>query len=121
MGDCRSGHCPTGDGRWLENPGGYQAWARVLRARAQDKRAAAERQPEARIEGARGPRAAKLSWKEQQELKELPARIEALEREQSVLARQLADPGFYSSQPAHEVREANSRHQELEALLLAAT
>ncbi len=38
-----------GDGTWLENPGGYQEWARVLRAREEDRRAAAlERQPEAR-------------------------------------------------------------------------
>ena len=35
-----------GDGTWLENPGGYQEWARVLRARDEDRRAAApERQP----------------------------------------------------------------------------
>ena len=70
-------------------------------------------------EAARAPRAPKLSWKEQQELKELPARIEALEREQGELARQLADPAFYSSEPAR-VRQTNSRHQELEALLLTA-
>ena len=109
-----------GDGTWLENPGGYQEWTRVLRAREEDRRAAAlERQPEARGEAARASRGPKLTWKEQQELKELPARIEALEREQGELARELADPAFYSSQPAR-VREANSRHQELEALLLTA-
>ena len=93
----------------------------MLRARDDNRRAAApERQAAGRTEPARTARAPKLSWKEQLELKELPARIEALEREQGALARQLADPGFYSSQPAHQVREANSRHQEPEALLLAA-
>ena len=109
-----------GDGRWLENPGGYQEWARVLRAREDDRRAAvSERQPAGRAEAVRAPRAPKLSWKEQQELNELPARIEALEREPGELARRLADPGFYSSEPA-QVKQANSRHQELEALLLSA-
>ena len=83
-----------GDATWLENPGGYQEWARVLRARARGGRTAgSEREPAARADSPRA-RAPKLSWKEQQELKELPARIEALEREQGELARQLADPGL---------------------------
>jgi ABC transport system ATP-binding/permease protein len=108
-----------GDANWLENPGGYQEWARVLRARAESGRTAgSERQPPARADSPRA-RAPKLSWKEQQELKELPARIEALEREQGELARRLADPGFYSSQPA-EIKQAHERHQALEALLLTA-
>jgi ATP-binding cassette subfamily F protein uup len=108
-----------GDGTWLENPGGYQEWARVLRGREEARRpATAEREPAARAEATR-TRAAKLSWKEQQELKELPARIEALEREQAGLARQLADPTFYSSQAA-QIRQTHARHQELEALLLSA-
>jgi ATP-binding cassette subfamily F protein uup len=109
-----------GDGRWLENPGGYQEWARVLRARADARRVdAVTEQPAPRAESARAPRPPKLTWKEQQELKELPARIEALEREQGELGRKLADPAFYSSAPA-QVREANERFQDLEALLLAA-
>jgi len=108
-----------GAGTWLENPGGYQEWARVLRAREEAHRPVTpEREPAARAEATR-TRATKLSWKEQQELKELPARIEALEREQSELARQLADPGFYSAQPA-QIRQTHERHQELEALLLSA-
>ena len=108
-----------GAGTWLENPGGYQEWARVLRAREEAHRPVTpEREPAARAEATR-PRAPKLSWKEQQELKDLPGRIEALEREQSELARQLADPGFYSAQPA-QIRQTHERHQELEALLLSA-
>jgi ATP-binding cassette subfamily F protein uup len=91
----------------------------VLSSREQAGRAAVPaREPSAR-ESVRAPRAPKLSWKEQQELKDLPARIEALEREQGELARQLADPGFYSSQPAH-IRRTHERHQELEGQLLEA-
>ena len=52
-------------------------------------------------------------------MKALPERIEALEREQGELGQRLADPRFYSSEPAR-VREANSRYEELEKLLLAA-
>ena len=109
-----------GAGTWLENPGGYQEWARVLRAREEVRRPAMpEREPAAARAETTRTRATKLSWKEQQELKELPARIEALEREQSELARQLADPNFYSSQPG-QIRQTHERHQELEALLLSA-
>ena len=109
-----------GDGTWLENPGGYQEWTRVLRAREEVRRPAVpEQEPAAARAETTRTRATKLSWKEQQELKELPARIEALEREQSELARQLADPNFYSSQPA-QIRQTHERHQELEALLLSA-
>jgi len=38
----------------------------------------------------------KLSYKEQRELDELPALIEALERQQAELEAETADPGFYS-------------------------
>ncbi|MFZ2296938.1 MAG: ABC transporter C-terminal domain-containing protein, partial [Aquabacterium sp.] len=40
----------------------------------------------------------KLSYKEQRELDELPARIEALETEQAELNKQLADPEVYSKE-----------------------
>jgi ATP-binding cassette subfamily F protein uup len=71
------------------------------------------------VDAPRAARAPKLSWKERQELKDLPARIEDLEREQAELSRQLADPEFYRADAA-QVKEANSRYQELEGLLLTA-
>ncbi len=109
-----------GEGRWVENPGGYEEWARVLRARDGDRRATApDAQPARRADAPRAARAPKLSWKERQELKDLPARIEDLEREQAELSRQLADPEFYRADAA-QVKEANSRYQELEGLLLTA-
>ncbi len=105
-----------GDGQWVENPGGYQEWARVLSTRASC--AAAPRAPEApkRAEPSRAARPAKLSFKEAQELEQLPARIEALEREQADLTRRLADPELYRSDPA-SVKTAAARHAELEGLL----
>ncbi len=105
-----------GDGRWLENPGGYAEWARVLRARSQQQRAT-EPQAIRKPDVPRAARAPKLSWKEQQELDALPARIQALEREQAQLSQQLADPDFYRSDSAR-VKEVKTRYDELETLLL---
>ena len=102
----------------MEYAGGYEEWRRGACARRSRRPAVPEREPAVRAQTAR-TRAQKLTWKEQQELKELPARIEALERAQSELARQLADPGFYSSEPAR-IRQTHERHQELEGLLLSA-
>ena len=42
----------------------------------------------------------KLSYKEQRELDELPARIDALETEQKTLNEQLADPDVYRKEGA---------------------
>jgi len=42
----------------------------------------------------------KLTGKEQKELEALPAKIEALEKEQAALTAQLADPSFYRTQAA---------------------
>jgi ATP-binding cassette subfamily F protein uup len=65
----------------------------------------------------RSPR--KPSCKEQQELAQLPARIEAFEAEQKQLQASVASADFYK-QPAAEIHEALSRLEELETLLLAA-
>ena len=61
----------------------------------------------------------KPSYKEQQELEQLPARIEALEAEQQQLQASVASADFYK-RPATEIHEALSRLEELETLLLAA-
>ncbi len=106
-----------GDGRWVENPGGYEEWARVLRARA--TRVAAERsvEPSNRAEPARSARQVKLSYNEAQELKALPTQIETLEREQAELGRRLADPDLYRSDP-EQVKTAKLRYAKLDELLL---
>ena len=61
----------------------------------------------------------KPSYKEQLELEQLPARIEALEAEQKQLQASVASADFYK-RPATEIHEALSRLEELETLLLAA-
>ena len=105
-----------GDGKWIENPGGYQEWARVLSARA--ARAAVARSSESkRTEPPRAARQARLSYKEAQELEGFPGRTQTLEREQAELSRRLADPELYRSDP-EAVRAVKARYAEIEELLL---
>jgi ATP-binding cassette subfamily F protein uup len=99
-----------GHGRVREYVGGYEDW---LRQRGDAEAATAAREREARrgaaasrtVQGGKAvaerpaapsPRVAKkLSYKEQRELAELPARIDALEREQQALAARMAAAEFY--------------------------
>jgi ATP-binding cassette subfamily F protein uup len=60
----------------------------------------------------------KLSYKEQRELDSLPARIEALEAEQKLLAAQLADPQAYAREGAR-MAALHERHAQIEDELMA--
>jgi len=59
---------------------------------------------------------AKLSFKEARELEGLPAKLEALEKEQKEIAARLADPAFYSDRSA-DVRAIIGQHEAIEAEL----
>ena len=61
----------------------------------------------------------KLSYKEQRELDELPARIETLEAEQKTIGERLASPELYTQEP-QRVAELQARFDEIEAALTAA-
>jgi ATP-binding cassette subfamily F protein uup len=61
----------------------------------------------------------RLSFKEQRELEQLPARIEALEADIAALTAQLQDPNFYAGGTA-AVTAANARLTTLQAELDAA-
>jgi len=88
-----------GDGRIQEYIGGYEDWQRqhaaALAAQAADttppEPVPKGRQSRSTASGA--PR--KLTFREQRELAELPARIEALEAEQEALGAMVAAPDFY--------------------------
>jgi ATP-binding cassette subfamily F protein uup len=56
---------------------------------------------------------AKLSFKEARELDELPAKLEALEKEQGVLAARLADPALYQDRGA-DPKALSIRHDAIE-------
>ncbi|MFN3714113.1 MAG: ATP-binding cassette domain-containing protein [Alcanivoracaceae bacterium] len=83
-----------------EYVGGYQDW---LRQRAQPVSKQSEKKTAAKMapaSPASTPAKKKLSYKEQQELKELPARIEALETAIAALQQTLSDPEFFRREPA---------------------
>jgi len=112
-----------GEGHVQEYVGGYEDWLRQRRRAAPlpTRRDAvapgaspATTQPKDTSATPRKP-----SYKEQRELEELPARIEALENEQRRLQETVASPEFYK-RAAAEIHEALSRLEELETLLLAA-
>ena len=98
-------------GQWREYEGGYEDWkmqrdrAHTLRAQAAKAARAKDTPPAAKsalVETAPAPAAAKprkLSYKEQREMDELPARIEKLEAEQVSLATLLADADAYTRDP----------------------
>jgi len=105
-----------GNGRVVEYPGGYEDWLRQ-RPKTQSapaRAAVATRMPEP---DAVQSRTRKLSYKEQLEFDQLPARIEALESERQQLHVAVADPQFYK-QPAAEIARTLARLEELDVLLL---
>ncbi len=64
-------------------------------------------------------KAKKLSYKEQRELAELPARIEALESEQKDLGAILASADLYAEDPVR-AESAQMRYAQIDDELLAA-
>ena len=123
-GDPRFGGRP---GLWREYEGGYEDW----RQQRERQRTAAPAAGEARP-GAAGaarpaspppaaepaPARAKLSYRETRELQDLPARIDALEREQKTLGERLADPGVYRSEP-QQAAQLHARWAAIEDELMA--
>ena len=94
-----------GDGRLGDYVGGYTDWQN------EKMKMAARAAPSAQSSGKKATgstsltttapeRRRKLTGKETKELEALPAKIEALEKEQVLLTAQLADPAFYKKQAA---------------------
>lgn len=108
-----------GDGRWREYEGGIADWqAQAARSAAAEAaaRPAAAPAPAARAAEPASARR-KLSYKEQRELDELPARIAALEAEQAQLAEQIGGHALYSESP-QRVAEVTGRHAAIEDELM---
>jgi ATP-binding cassette subfamily F protein uup len=113
-------------GLWREYEGGYEDW-KTQRERtrlalgagnvvAATPNVAAASKP-ATTAPAATPR--KLSYKEQRELEALPARIEALEAEQKLLAERLGSADLYTREPQN-VASLQARHDAIDDELLAA-
>jgi ATP-binding cassette subfamily F protein uup len=112
-------------GLWREYEGGYEDW-RTQRARATALQeagrsaVAAKPLPAAPVAVAKPPvKPRKLSYKEQRELDELPARIEALEVEQKDLGALMASADFYAGDPVR-VESAQMRYAQIDDELLQA-
>ena len=120
--------CWEGDlqpGKWREYEGGIADW-QAQRARMLAAQAAAVPAPKAAAPASTAPAAAapatkqrKLSYKEQRERDELPARIAALEAEQATINARLADGTLYGRAPA-EATALSQRHAAIDDELLAA-
>ena len=83
------------DAQVMEYVGGYDDWLRQCRSNnaVQTNPPVKAAQPAAR----KKTKPAKLGFKDQRELDQLPARIESLESRQEQLHQQMADPAYYKS------------------------
>ncbi|MGL4190374.1 MAG: ATP-binding cassette domain-containing protein [Sphaerotilus sulfidivorans] len=116
-----------GDGRWREYEGSVEDWlaqsqrAAALAAKAAKAAPKAEAPAPAVAAPAAAPAAApkrKLSYKEQRELDELPARIAALEDEQKALGELLNGTELYTRSP-EKIAETHARFAAIDEALLA--
>jgi ATP-binding cassette subfamily F protein uup len=112
-----------GNGRVGEYVGGYSDWLRQRPAQPKPGNNAPRLTPEVPKQVSAPVVAAsvkrKLSFKDQRELEQLPARIVSLDSELAGLAAQLQDPDFYSKGAA-AVTTANARIAALQAELESA-
>jgi len=104
-----------GDGEVIQYGSRLQHVAAVARKASKEKnkarasaRAAAAPVVQKAADKPKKPKGKKLSFKETEELKEIPAKIEALEVEQTLSEQQLADPSLYKDR-ADEVPGLTSR------------
>ncbi len=98
-----------GDAVWKEYAGGFSDWRGQRRVSAPAPKTA---EPKSSARERRTP-STKLSYKDKRELEELPARLEALEREQREIVERLADPALYKQHPA-DVKPLQQRHDQIE-------
>ncbi|MCK9531654.1 MAG: ATP-binding cassette domain-containing protein [Gammaproteobacteria bacterium] len=111
-----------GDGEVREYVGGYSDWLRQRPAKAASAPKHAEPKPQPAPDAApvaeHKAKSRKLSYKDQRELEQLPARIEALEADQAELHARLSDPALYQQEGG--IAKASARLEEVEAELAEA-
>jgi ATP-binding cassette subfamily F protein uup len=88
-----------GNGVLTEFGGGYDDWQRFTTQRLAESVQAAKVSPKPATAKLASKPDSKLSFKEQKELEEIPAKIEHLETEQININQQLADSELYKTQP----------------------
>ena len=108
-----------GNGKLSEFGGGFDDWQRFTAQRAQAE-AAQEKPKTETAKPAAKPQTTKtkLSYKEQIELEKLPDQIDTLEKEQTAINNELANPDTYKD--AEKVKSLQTKLNEIEVLLLDA-
>ncbi|GAB5606123.1 ATP-binding cassette domain-containing protein [Sideroxyarcus sp. TK5] len=107
-----------GDGKLMEYVGGYEDWVRMKQFEAKGRIATpAPAKVEAKTDAPKTKAPGKLSFKEQQELEEIPRRIEVLEREQEDIAAALGSGTLFRDNPAH-AKQLGQRAAEIEEQML---
>jgi ATP-binding cassette subfamily F protein uup len=107
-----------GDGKLMEYVGGYEDWVRVKKFEATRKSSGtAPSKPAAKAAVEKPKTSAKLSFKEQRELDEMPQRIEVLEREQEEITAALGAGALFRDNPSH-AKQLQQRATEIENELL---
>ena len=101
-----------GDGRVEEYVGGYDDWVRQRREPAppapRTSDPASSRTSASANRQTQEPAAKKLTYREREELEQLPSKIHALEEEQRALTTRIAAPDFYK-EPADAIARALQR------------
>jgi ATP-binding cassette subfamily F protein uup len=97
-----------GGGHVQEYVGGYEDWLRQRDTRESMAKAQPERTARPAVPPVTVATRKKPTYREQKELEQLPAQIDALEREHAQLTASIADPHFYR-QPADSITQALAR------------
>ena len=109
-----------GNGQINEYVGGYSDWLRQRRVDAPGMTAVASKPANGAdaVELKSPPKARRLSFNEQRELKQLPEKIQALEAEQAQLTTLISDPGLFQRNPeqgSEALQRLQAAGKELEA------
>lgn len=106
------------DDRWLKFVGGYEDWVAQRPPLPVKSKPEKEKIAKAAPQGMR-PQRVRMSYKETQELKNLPAQIEALETEQSTLTNAMCAADYFKAAPEKQKTD-KERLDALPALIEAA-
>lgn len=85
----------SGEAQVEEVFGGYQAWQAIAAQKALEEKSTKKKPAESVASTKESKTKTKLSYKEQQELDQLPGRIEKIESEITALQSAMAQPDFY--------------------------
>lgn len=103
---------PEEDGHWREYVGGYTDWL-SQRPEPQTPTAPAVIAPKSVTKARTRDPKLKMSYKETQELEQLPKRIESLEQEQQQLMETMSSPDYHS-RPVDELKKDAERARQIE-------